>query len=96
MQDFPANDSSFASVIDFEIVQPMRDLCELLADEERVDELDFFPTYWTCSRRLQMKRGSWLRYSNCPPAPLSVSATVQLHKRAWRAYWTALLSLPTP
>ena len=42
MQDFPANDSSFASVIDFEIVQPMRDLCELLADEERVDELNFF------------------------------------------------------
>jgi hypothetical protein len=42
MQDIPAQDSSFASVIDLEIVQPLGELCELLADEERVEELAFF------------------------------------------------------
>ena len=42
MQDIPAQDSSFASIIDLEIVQPMGDLCTLLADEERVQEFVFF------------------------------------------------------
>jgi len=42
MQDFPVQDSSFASVIDLEIAQPLGDLCELLAAEEHVEELAFF------------------------------------------------------
>jgi len=42
MQNIPAQDGSFASVIDLEIVQPLSDLCEMLADEERDDELAFF------------------------------------------------------
>jgi hypothetical protein len=42
MQDFPAQNSSFAAIIDLEIVQPLGNLCELLADEERVEVLAFF------------------------------------------------------
>jgi hypothetical protein len=81
MQDIPAQDSSFASIIDLEIVQPMGDLCTLLADEERVQEFVFFCNLLEIFRNADdeaMVLAGVFELSNCAFLGFSYSPAAQL------------------